>query len=292
MIALLHFAPTELEHSAYLSSYKHHAPTELKHILRTKPIFIISKLRQQCMSRLNLTRRRLWVLLTLTLICLSSLIVAQRFGVSVFAEDERKVASPGKRVRDEREAAIEAASFARVEFFGTEALVAYPTVEARNRLAEVLGKYPDAPQIYLRLSELDERLSRFDEAEQELQTFVELQQGELGALITLASFQDRRAQFEKEAATFERMLVAASPERRAQIFERLIELARAHGLENYLKPDFYQKYIAEGVAVFGIIEQLLDKQIEEGNYTEALNVLRQYKDRYPERQSYLLEKEV
>ena len=232
------------------------------------------------------------MLLALAFICLSCLIIAQRLSISVFAEGERESASPGKRVRDEREAAIEAASFARVEFFGTQALVAYPTAEARNRLADILRKYPNEPQIYLRLSELDEKLSRFDEAERELQTFVELQQGKLEALVTLASFLDRRAEFEKEAATFERMLVVASPERRAQIFERLIELARAHGLENYLKPDFYQKYIAEGVAVFGIIEQLLDKLIEEGNYPEALNLLRQYKDRYPERQGYLLEKEV
>jgi tetratricopeptide (TPR) repeat protein len=46
------------------------------------------------------------------------------------------------------------------------------------------------------------------------------------------------------------------------------------------------------VAVFEIIEQLLDKLTEERNYPEALQVLRQYKDNFPERQSYLLEKEV
>jgi tetratricopeptide (TPR) repeat protein len=244
------------------------------------------------MSKMKLTRRRLWMLLALTCICLSCAIVAQRLIVGVSAEDGREGGGANKRLRDEKKAAIEAASFTRVEFFGTQALVAYPTAEARNRLAEILGKYPDEAQIYRRLSELDEKLGRFDESERELQTFVELQPGKLEALVTLASFLDRRARFEKEAATFERMLEVASPERRAQIFERLIELARAHGLENYLKPDFYQKYIARGVAVFGIIEQLLDKLIEEGNYPEALKVLRQYKDRYPERQSYLLEKEV
>jgi tetratricopeptide (TPR) repeat protein len=244
------------------------------------------------MSKLKLTRRRLWLLLAITCTCLSCAIVAHRFIIAVSAEDNREGAASNKHVRDEKEAAIEAASFARAEFFGAQALVAYPWAEARNRLADILGKYPNEPQIYLRLSELDEKLGRFGESERELQTFVELQPGKLEALITLASFLDRRGQFEKEAATFERLLAVASPERRAQIFERLIELARTHGLENYLKPDFYREYIAQDVAVFGIIEQLLDKFIEEGNYPEALKVLRQYKDRYPERQSYLLEKEV
>jgi tetratricopeptide (TPR) repeat protein len=244
------------------------------------------------MSKLKLTRRRLWTLLAMTCVCLSCAVVVQRLIIAVSAEDNREGAASNKRVRDEKEAAIEAASFARAEFFGAQAHVAYPWAEARNRLADILEKYPNEPQIFLRLSELDEKLGRFEEAERELQTFVELQPDKLEALVTLASFLDRRAQFEKEAATFERMLAVAPPERRAQIFLRLIELARAHGLENFLKPDFYQKYIAQGVAVFGIIEQLLDKLIEEGNYPEALKVLRQYKDHYPERQSYLLEKEV
>jgi tetratricopeptide (TPR) repeat protein len=244
------------------------------------------------MSKLKLTRRRLWALLAITCTCLSCAIVAHRFIIAVSAEDNREGAASNKRVRDEKEAAIEAASFARAEFFGAQALVAYPWAEARNRLADILGKYPNEPQIYLRLSELDEKLGRFGESERELQTFVELQPDKLEALVTLASFQDRRGQFEKEAATFEHLLAVASPEKRAQIFERLIDLARTHGLENYLKPDFYREYIAQGVAVFEIIEQLLDKLIEEGNYPEALKVLRQYKDHYPERQSYLLEKEV
>jgi cellulose synthase operon protein C len=232
------------------------------------------------------------MLLAVVLVCLSFAIIAQRLATAESTEDKSEGATVNKSAADEKGAAIESATFARAEFFGAQALVPYPTAEARNRLAALLGKYPNEPQIHLKLSQLDEKLGRFEEAERELQTFVELQSNKLEALETLAAFLDRRAQFAKEAATLERMLTSAPPERRARIFARLVELARVHGLENYLKPDFYQKYLAQGVAVFEIIEQLIDKLVEEENYTEALKVLRQYRDGFPARRSYLLEKEI
>lgn len=235
-----------------------------------------------------MTRRRSWALTALAFICLSSVVITQRL---VNAEDKRE-GTAHVRVINEKDAAIESALFARTEFFGAQALVPYPTAEARNRLAEVLKKYPNEPQIALKLSELDEKLGHFEEAEREIERFVQLQPDNAEALETLAAFHDRRAQFEKEAATMERLLAIVPPSRRALIFGRLIELARLHHLENYLKPDFYQKYIAQDVAASGIIEQLLDKLTEEKNYSQALTILRQYKDRFPERQSYLLEKEV
>jgi tetratricopeptide (TPR) repeat protein len=236
------------------------------------------------MRKLKLTT---WRVLALVLISLSCAAVAHRLSTTAAAEGDREESA---RAGEPGETAIEAASFARAEFFGAQALVPYPTAEARNRLADVREKYPDEPQVALRLSQLDEKLGRFDEAERELSAFVELEPDKQEALTTLAAFYDRRAEFEKEAATFERLLDAAPAEQRAQIFSRLVELARMHGLENYLKPEFYQKYA--GAGVFEIIEQLLDKLLEEENYPEALTVLRQYKDRYPERRSYLLKKEV
>ncbi|HVG35480.1 MAG TPA: tetratricopeptide repeat protein, partial [Pyrinomonadaceae bacterium] len=240
------------------------------------------------MSKLKMTRRRLWALTAISFVCLSSAAITQRL---VTAEDKSEATAPA-RVRSEKDVAIESALFARTEFFGAQALVPYPTAEARNRLADLVGKYPDEPQITLKLSELDEKLGRFEEAEREIERFVGLQPDKPEALETLAAFFDRRAQFEKEAATFERLLTIAPAEERAQIFGHLIELARLHHLENYLKPDFYQKYIAQDAAANGIIEQLLDKLTEEKNYAEALQMLRQYKERFPERRSYLLEKEV
>lgn len=230
-------------------------------------------------------------LTALTCICLSCAVVTQRLATAATAEAKREGAAPA-RMKDEKAEAIESALFARTEFFGAQALVPYPTAEARNRLADLLEKYPNEPQITLRLSQLDEKLGRFEEAEREIERFVQLQTDSPEALETLAAFLDRRAQFEKEAATIERLLARAPAERRAEIFGRLVDLARIHRLENYLKPDFFQKYIAQDAGVSGIIEQLLDKLTEEQNYAEAIKVLHQYKDRFPERGSYLLEKEV
>lgn len=240
------------------------------------------------MSKMKLSKRRIWTWLAVIIACVLCAVVAQQLAHS--AEDGGEAAN--KSALSETDAAIEAASFARAEFFGAQALVPYPTAEARNRLAEVSEKYPNTPQVLLRLSQLDEKLGRFEESERELRRFAELQAEKLEAQETLASFFDRRAQFEKEAATLEQMLDKAPAAQTPQLFARLVELARLHRLENYLRPEFYQKYIEKGAASFAIIEQLLDKLTEEKNNAEALNLLRQYKERYPERRSYLLNKEI
>ena len=59
---------------------------------------------------------------------------------------------------------IESALYTRHEFFGAQAIVSYPTAEARNRLADVLAKYPGNPQVLLKLAQLDEKLGREEEA--------------------------------------------------------------------------------------------------------------------------------
>src|SRR5215217_194581 len=68
---------------------------------------------------------------------------------------------------------IDAALYTRHEFFGAPAIVPFPTAEARNRLADVLAKHPDSAQIYLKLSQLDEKLGNEELALQEMQAFVE-----------------------------------------------------------------------------------------------------------------------
>src|SRR5947209_3414282 len=131
------------------------------------------------MSKLKLTRWRLLAVLALICVCLACALIAQRFAVSA------KGGAATRRVMNEKEAVIESALFARTEFFGAQALVPYPTAEARNRLTDVLEKYPNEPQVVLKLSQLDEKLGRFEEAEKELQSFVEFQSDKLAALTTL-----------------------------------------------------------------------------------------------------------
>jgi hypothetical protein len=73
---------------------------------------------------------------------------------------------------------IEAALYTRHEFFGAQAIVPFPTAEARNRLAEVSAKHPDNAQVYLKLSQLDEKLGNEELALQEMQSFVKHERDE------------------------------------------------------------------------------------------------------------------
>ena len=66
----------------------------------------------------------------------------------------------GKPPVDAKTAAIDQALFTRAEFFGTQALVPFPTAEARSRLAALQATYPNDPQIDLKLAQLDEKLGR------------------------------------------------------------------------------------------------------------------------------------
>lgn len=193
---------------------------------------------------------------------------------------------------DEETAEIESALYTRVEFFGAQALVAYPTAEARNRLEEVRKKYPNDAKIYLKLSQLDEKLGRERDALEEMRAYAELEPDKMKALRALADFSHRRAQFEAEAEALERMLQVAPQENRVEIFASLIELARTHRLQKYLSPAFYQQTLAQNPSAFGIIEQYIQKLLDERNYEEALKVLREYRKNFPERQTYLIETEA
>ncbi len=76
--------------------------------------------------------------------------------IGVAGAETEKNGSPG----DEKAALIDSALYTRAAFFGAQALVPYPTAEARDRLAALQAKYPNDPQIDLKLSEFDEKLGR------------------------------------------------------------------------------------------------------------------------------------
>ncbi len=202
------------------------------------------------------------------------------------------VAARESAMRNETATLIEAALFTRTEFFGAQALVPYPTAEARNRLADVGAQHPDEPAYYLQLARLDEKLGRADEAARELEHYVTLQHDGDDALETLAAFYDRRAEFAQEAATLERLLARAPAADRMRRMQRLVALARVHELPKYLAPAFYENVIAQDPAAFDIIEQYIDKLIAERNDEAALKVLRAHKARFPERTAQLIVKEA
>jgi tetratricopeptide (TPR) repeat protein len=233
-------------------------------------------------------KARLLVLIFIAL-CLMTGIVTRRQSAAEAGDD---AASKTNGAKDERAALVESALYTRVEFFGAQALVPYPTAEARNRLAEVQEKAPGEPQILLKLSELDEKLGREEQALDEIQSYVRLQPSNDEALEKLADFSHRRAQFVMEAAALERLLPVAPEWKRASVLQRLLWLAHAHNLEKYLAPGFYEQVIAQDPTAFEIIEAYLDQLIQDKNYADALKVLRQYKGRFPERSVYLIEREV
>jgi tetratricopeptide (TPR) repeat protein len=194
--------------------------------------------------------------------------------------------TPPQIEQDEKQAAIENTLYTRAEFFGADAIVPFPTEQARNRLGEILQNYPGDSQILLKLAELDEKLGRFDEAEAEIKAV------KAENLPALASFYGRRAQFEKQAAILEQILQNSPLEKRGEAFSNLIYLAKKHDLKNYLAPEFYQKIIARDGAALSVFLEYIEKLIEEKNYAEALKILDASAANFPESKNYFLEKKI
>src|SRR6266540_1640112 len=77
--------------------------------------------------------------------CLSLVVITPHSAIETVA---------AKTAAEERAERIEAALFTRAEFFGVQAIIPYPTVEARARLAEVRKLYPQDSQIEQKLASL------------------------------------------------------------------------------------------------------------------------------------------
>jgi cellulose synthase operon protein C len=193
---------------------------------------------------------------------------------------------------EERAARIESALFTRAEFFGVQAIIPYPTVEAHARLVEVRKLYQQDSEIELKLAEFDEKLGDEGQARAEMRRYVELEKNNLPALERLANFYRRRALFADEAAARERMIAAAPRDERAPILRELIEVARRHRLEKYQRPDFFRRLIASDPASFEVVKEFIDHLIEKKDFNEALGALRQHKPSFPDEKNYFLEKEV
>ncbi len=193
---------------------------------------------------------------------------------------------------NDHSAQIEAALFTRQEFFGAQAIVPYPTVEARARLVEVQKQFPNDADVALKLAELDEKLGNADTAHQAMLRYVELQKNSVAALSTLASFYSRRARFAEQAATLERMIAASPANERAEVLSQLIELAARHRLEKYQRPEFFTQLIASDPAAFEVVKKFIEHLIEKKNHAEALKAVHQHKAAFPDEQSFFLQKEV
>jgi hypothetical protein len=223
------------------------------------------------------------LVVTMLASCLWLAIITPRSGVTI---------AHAASAAEERATRIESALFTRAEFFGAQAIIPYPTIEARARLAEVRNLYPQDSEIELKLAELDEKLGDEEKARAGMQRYVELEKNNLPALERLANFHRRRARFADEAAARERMIAAASRNERAPILRELIEMARRHQLEKYQRPDFFRGLIASDPASFEVVKEFVDQLIEKEDFNEALGALRQHKSSFPDEKNYFLAKEV
>jgi cellulose synthase operon protein C len=198
----------------------------------------------------------------------------------------------GARAGDEVERLIDSALYARAEFFGARARVPYPTSEARNRLAELLAQRPKEPRVLLALARADEKLGRYDLAESETSEYASLAGESFAALTELADFQHRRALFEREAATLEKMLAAAPAEEHAAVLERLTRLAESQRMARYLSPEFFERVIADRPTDFRVVVGYIGRLVEAKKTADALDAVRRYRDGFPAHRRYFLAQEV
>ncbi|MFN0107234.1 MAG: hypothetical protein ACKVZH_00145 [Blastocatellia bacterium] len=221
-------------------------------------------------------------LLTFVLIALS---------ISFTAIKPQRAAEANINAND-HSAQIEAALFTRVEFFGAQAVVPFPTNEARARLAEVAHSYPQDSEVQLKLAELDEKLNNAEAAQQAMLRYVELEKSSVASLELLSNFYLRRARFAEAAITLERIIVAAPANQRAGHLQALIELAAKHRLQKYQQPEFFKQLIAADPAAFEVVKQFTAHLIEKKDFAETLRAVRQHKISFPAEHRFFLEKEV
>ncbi|MBL8189555.1 MAG: hypothetical protein JNK38_16210, partial [Acidobacteria bacterium] len=212
--------------------------------------------------------------------------------VAFTAIKPQRAAETTARQKSERAAQIEAALFTRAEFFGVQAIVPYPTAEARTRLAEVARSFPQDSDIQSKLAELNEQFGDMEAAHQAMLRYVELEANKPAALKSLASFYNRRARFGEQAATLERLIDVSPVQERATVLGELIELAAKHRLAKYQRPEFFKRLIAADPAAFGIVERFIEHLIEQDDDAAALQAIRQYKTSFPAEQQFFLKKEV
>ena len=194
--------------------------------------------------------------------------------------------------RTEKQIAAENALYMKQEFFGAEAVVPFQTAKARENFEKVLQKYPHDSEILQNAAELDEKLEKFDLAENELQNAIESEKENPAHFEKLAAFYARRGEFIKQAETLEKMLEITPAQNRASVLSRIFELARLHEIEKYSNAGFYRKIAADNSQIYTTIESLIKKLEEQKNFSEALKIVREFKDNFPEQKDNLLVKET
>jgi cytochrome c-type biogenesis protein CcmH/NrfG/thioredoxin-like negative regulator of GroEL len=184
---------------------------------------------------------------------------------------------------------LEQALYTRQEFFGVEAIVPLPTLQARDNLLHLLQTSPNEPTVIGKLSELEEKLGNYDEAERDLKQLVAIDR-KYGNQLTM--FYEHRGRYEDEAAQLRQRLVGANADERPAIFGSLLAKARTHGLKQYLGPVFFHEVISQNADVYPVFQGLIEQLTIDENYSEALQYVRQAESQFPDEKAELLQKEI
>lgn len=245
---------------------------------------------------MSATKKR-WLLMVGLIIATSipvTKLISQNVGASKPNNDNQPTSTviEDNTIKDEVTKAIESALYHQVEFFDSTTLVPYPTALARNQLLEVAKLYPNNTAIYKQLAQLEIELGNKDLAEKALLKYVNLSQSSQTALTELAKFYQEQAEFEKQADTLNKIMQKVPDNERSEILTELISLADKHEINKYLGVTFYQETLSRYPDNQLILEQYIDKLIENKDYQKALALVSNYQQNLPDSDYYFLNKQA
>ncbi|MBI3950067.1 MAG: hypothetical protein HY314_06395 [Acidobacteria bacterium] len=186
---------------------------------------------------------------------------------------------------------IDEALYARENFFGIQAHIERPTLQARENMARLIQSYPRDPKLRLLAAQLDVRLGQFERANEQMRRYVELEKHQPNALKTLAVFYDSRAQFADEIRTLMELARQSPVQHRSAIYDRVITLARHHRPVGLDIDQLYREMIDANPDDFRLVQNYIEDLVGHHRDEPALTVIRQFRSRFPE-SSFLLTAEA
>jgi cellulose synthase operon protein C len=186
------------------------------------------------------------------------------------------------------QAAVDDALYTSEEFFSTQASVARPYAVALERVDALLSQYPKDTRLHLHAARLSERLSRFDNAANEMAIYADLKRRSPDALRRLAGFYHNRARFADEVKTLAELARTLPVNDRAPVYKQAAGLVRAYSLKEFKPADFFAELVAADPSNLQPVKDYVEElQLTDG-HKEALNVLTTLQPKFPGQLAYFL----
>lgn len=154
---------------------------------------------------------------------------------------------------------LEQATFKRESFFGTEASVPIPLVEAFANLQALRNDAGDDPKLLEKLADVAERVGNYAVAEESLKTLAGVRTDKTALL---ADFYARRGSFEAQAEVWAFRLANGSAEERPTALNKLLAVARKHALGRFLSKDYLGGVAEDNDGNYAVFEQLIENEYD------------------------------